>query len=45
MTKARQTQEAVSSGAAKAVVTNYNHKCKDKACKDLHREVGHDSRA
>ena len=41
MTKARKTQEAVSSGATKAVVTNYNHECKDKACKDLHREVGH----
>lgn len=45
MTKARKTQEAVSSGAVKAVVTNYNHECKDKDCKDLHREVGYDFRA
>ena len=45
MTKARKTQEAVSSGAAKAIVTSYNHSCKDKACKDLHSEVSHDIRS
>lgn len=45
MTEKGKKQEAVSEGAAKAVITNYNHKCKDKACKDLHREVGYDSRA
>lgn len=45
MAKARKTQEAVYSGAAKAVVTNYNHKCTDKACKDLHHEVGYDSKS
>lgn len=45
MTKARKTQEAVSSGAAKAIVTSYNHSCKDKACKDLHHEVGYDSKS
>lgn len=45
MAKAGKTQEAVSGGAAKAVITNYNHKCNDKTCKDLHSEVNHDSKS
>jgi len=45
MTEKGKKHEAVSEGAAKAVITNYNHKCKDKTCKDLHSEVQHDSRS
>ena len=45
MTEARKTQESVSSSAAKAVITNYNHKCNDKTCKDLHSEGNHDSKS
>ena len=45
MTEKGKKQEAVSKGAAKAVITNYNHKCNDKTCKDLHSEVQHESRS